>query len=421
MATTLAAIRQYLGPLMGEFITGTPAAGGTTTVFTCAALAGRYNPDKFNGRYGRFYAGTLAGNTFRVDDYVGTTASFTIVPAMSGSIAATDLFEIFPMGYEAENLDSKINLAIQSVENVATTPVYDEATIIHSLLSNGAFETFSTTFTGWTADSNSAVTQETSIIREGASCCKIVTDGTNLGSMTQSVANWPRFVGKSLTLYAFVSTATADRCRLSLTDGVSTEYSDYHTGAGWLRGSASPYLYTTTLTPATTASELTAVFNIDAGSAVTAYLDRMWLADPSGIFEYSVPSGFNYIGKIIQEDQTIGHFNEANGLVDPNGWRMISDGTTPKVVFDPAYTTLKAGRALQLVGQARASTLSSDTATTEINPAYVAWQAKAYLHAAKITDDSESSKQHGKQMLIAEQMASRYKPSNPPMGRMVHW
>ena len=420
MATTLAAVRQYLGPLMGEFVTGTPAAGGTTTVFTCAALAGRYKLDKFNGRFGRFYAGTLAGTSFRIDDYTATTASFTIVPAMGSSVAAADLFEIFPMGYEAEGFDSAINLAIQSVETVASTPVYNETIVAHDVLTDGRLEiwTSGTELTNWTEGGSGTLTTETGVIREGSNSAKMIYGGATDCTLSQSIANPMLYAGSSFVFRAQCATVTADIARIRITDGTTTWNSAYHGGEGWL-GTASQGYLEVSGTLGASPTELTASLRVDG--AGTVYWDKAWLDIGPKIYEYTVPSDISYISKIIQEDKVVGHFNETNGLVDPNGWRLISDGTTPKIVFDPVFAPLKAGRILQIVGQFKAATMSSDTATTEINPAYLAWQAKAYLHAARITDDSASSKQHGKQMAVAEQMASRYKPSFPPAGRKVHW
>ena len=420
MATTLAAVRQYLGTLSGNFFTGTPAGTFSTTQFTCAAMAGRFQNDKFNDNYIRFYAGTHIDTTVRINNYVGATAGFTFQPALTGSVDATDLFEVWPKGYNPDEVDSVINLALQSVENFSLEPKYDETIVIDDLLTDSRLEVWEsslTELTNWAESGDGALTQGTSILREGTYSAKMEFSSTE-HTLSQSIANPMKYAGKSFTFVALCASVTADIARVRVTDGTTAWNSSYHDGSGWLDSASQKYLKVTG-TLGDSPTELTASMRVSG--AGTVYWDKAYLLAGEHIYEYTVPTGFQYISKIIVE-KGVGNFPENSGLVDyARGWKLISDSTTPKIVFDPTYAQLTSGQLLRLIGQAYPSTLTADTSTTDINPAYLAWQAKAFLHAARITDDSNSSKQHSTQLAIAERKSADYYPRSTPKGRKVYW
>lgn len=158
------------------------------------------------------------------------------------------------------------------------TPVTGREHIIGNALENGAFDLYTTANTpdSWTLDSDSTFTEENTITLGARRSLKMVTDGTNAGKVSQAIAGWGRFIGKSVSLKGWMrsSIVASDRAGITLTDGVTTEAAYLSTANEW------QYLETDTFTVDEAATGLTASADVTAGSAVTAYVQLLYLAEP---------------------------------------------------------------------------------------------------------------------------------------------
>ncbi len=120
-------------------------------------------------------------------------------------------------------------------------------------------------------------------------------------------------------------------------------------------------------------------------------------------FEYSMPPGFSYLEQIFVESSTAGRYSVATDLVDIRHWSVLV-GSPPRLWFDDAYFSITAGRKLRLVGQTRPTRLNTDSDVSNVDQAYVLYQAKANLHFAR---SEQSGDAHQEKMGLAQTLADR--------------
>lgn len=424
MSTSLSAIRQSIGDLMGAgdaaMIMGTPTGTYSTTGFAASGL-GAYETDFFKDWNLRIYAGTHKDTSNKIiTAFTTSTGLFVFSGALAVAIDATDLFELH-RDFTAEEINRKINLAINMVENEALSDKVDETLIANDVLTDGLFEIWSSSsaLTNWTKGGTGTLAQESSIKREGSYSAKLTNTVSNAFWIYQAISNYALYAGKTASLYARVNCATADRARIRLTDGVNTWNSDYHDGTGWRESASPPYLKIENVTLSTLATELTASFRIETGTAINAYVDKMFLVCGDRIFEYTLPTGFYTLESVWREGSVLNDFGygsnrfirnrnwrSESGILDGRLWQILGTSTR-KLWIDPDRVTLTNGRKLRLVGQALASQLTLDADTTPIGPSYLVQQAVAILHQSRITGDNSISQRHEFQMKIAQAIADR--------------
>ncbi len=419
MSKTQVVLRQRVQGTMGDFWMGTPSGTYSTTGFACAGLVGMFSDDYFNDYWIHFYAGTHIGKWGRVTDYTDSTATFVITPELTGAVDATDLFELSPL-FSSQDVNRELDTSIDMVCDEALQPKTNESIIFGSLTTDGLLETWtsSTELTNWTEGGSGTLTQESSVLREGTYSAKMVYGGAADCTLSQSLSNPMLYAGKSFTLRARCATNTADIARIRLYDGTTNNNSSYHGGQGWLESQSSRYLEKTG-TIGTSPTEITVSLRV--GGAGTVYWDKVWLLIGDDVLEYDVPTGFRYIKKVVEEDHVLGHFYRE---LNQRSWDIISDGTTPKLKFNPVFGVPTGGRKLRLVGYSQPSSLSGDASTTDINPAYLTYQAKSLLHQSQIGADTGLTEWHQQQMGMSETLAERERKrvltTNTP-GKKVDW
>lgn len=121
------------------------------------------------------------------------------------------------------------------------------------------------------------------------------------------------------------------------------------------------------------------------------------------IFEYDMPAGFSYLEEVIMEAETLGQYSVATDTVDIRHWDVLL-GDTPRLWFDDAYFSITAGRKLRLIGQKRPARLVNDADVSNVDQAYVLYQAKANLHFAR---SEQSGDAHQEKMGLAQTLADR--------------
>ncbi len=416
MATALYTLRQMVGESMGsgldaEMITGVPTGTLSTTGFACSTLD-QYEDSYFIDWTIHFYTGTHKDITRTVTAFTGSTGVIVFSPAVTGAVDGTDYFELH-RDFSPSQINSKINLAIMMVETEYLTDKVNESIVVNDLLTDGLFEVWTTSsvLTNYTTGGTGTLARESTIKREGTYSAKLTNTIGNAFYIYQSLNNTGLYAGKTASLYARANTSTADRVRISLTDGVTTWYSSYHGGQGWLTSQPDGFLKIENVTVSNSLTELTASFRIETGAAISAYVDKMYLVCGDTIYEYTVPTGFYTIENIYQEQLTIGQFSRKYDLISAeNGWSFLINGTTKKIWFDPNIASLSSGRKLRIEGQSKASQLTLDADTTDVPPAYIVQQATALLHQALITGNDAVSQRHQTQMAMAQTLANIERP-----------
>jgi len=365
-------------------VTGVISTAVSTTSCQASALD-QFEDDFFIDWYLRFYLGTYKDNTVTVTDFAKTNGVLTWSPALGGTPDTSHYFELWRDNMiSPDQVNALINEAIRNVETDYLTDKIDESLVINDVLSNGLFETWSdsSTCTGWTTTGTGTLARESTIKREGTYSAKLTNTASSVFGVYQSISNYGLFAGRYASLYAHVHCMTADRIRIRLTDGVNTWNSDYHPGHGWMEGNSETgkYLYIQNVTIDNTPTELTASFRIETGSAISAYVDKMFLITGDSIYEYTCPSGFYTISDIYQEGDTVGNFSPKYELIDPEfSWRLKVNGSTKQIWFDPDIVSLTNGRKLRIVGQAKASTLTLDADTTDVPANYITNYVKGMI------------------------------------------
>jgi hypothetical protein len=155
------------------------------------------------------------------------------------------------------------------------------ATTSHSNPANGT-----TILPHWTlrksggTPSTTDVSRESTNIDEGTYSVKFDLTGAgsadSLVALDQSLSDVSRFRSLTLSYGLRIKTATANKIRLKITDGSTTQYSSYHTGGNTWE------LLEVTITVAAAAASITISVEVTSDFTGTAYVD--------GAFVYSVPS-----------------------------------------------------------------------------------------------------------------------------------
>ena len=129
--------------------------------------------------------------------------------------------------------------------------------------------------------------------------------------------------------------------------------------------------------------------------------ESLVLAD--NIFEYDMPAGFTYVEEVLMESSTAGRFSGATDLVDSRHWSILI-GSPPRLWFDDALFAITAGRKLRLIGQKSPVRLNKDSDSSNVDQAYILYQAKANLHFAR---SEQTGDEHQEKMQLAQTLADR--------------
>jgi len=392
-----------------EMITGDLSSPGSGT-FVCATTDWEKPDDYFNEwREGYDYSGTSVGTSFKPTDWDNGTHTMTFLPAVT--LTNGDSVEMHRIWTVAE-INDAINLAIESIAHNVFLNLTDEVTCLDSILSDGFFnETTITTY--WAADANSTLTRDTTYYKSSspAASAKLVTDGTNVGYITQSYTNYAEIAGQTVRAKAWVWTTTADRVCLRVKDGVTTTDSDDHDGEGWQE------LEVNSFSIDDAATEFTVQIYVTAGAAVTFYAQCIWCAGDH-IYEYNLDTNFVTVNKIELEQTT--NDRDVYSLVPNDYWHILKEGTAR---IQLVGWTPTAGRRLRIHGMASPAGLSADSTQCAINPDYIANYAAMRLHQGRMSQGGPEAEWHKSGYSVCEREVQKLIPSVirslPPGSRWV--
>lgn len=238
-------------------------------------------------------------------------------------------------------------------------------------------------------DANSTLTQETTITYGGARrSLKIVTDGANVATLTQSLAEVGRYIRHTLATYAWVYATTASEVFLRITDGGTAASSSLHGGAGWEKLLVN-YVVTDD------ASELTASLRTTtAGSTITFYAQVAKIPKvPSDDHVYDIDADQNFV--VLNGYMKIsGRFNDSGGRVGdfdrnlgPGEWEMLHEATRRvRLNIDMDSN----GRVLEYSGWVNHAEPTATTTSMPFSPSAIQDVAEAYIRSRTGDRDKDS-------------------------------
>ena len=339
MATALSALIQSLSEEIGDYEYLLASANGTTTTIIDASLAnlpGGGDDDAFEGWYIKITEAAHAaiGEVRRLSSTTFSDNTLTWLEATSGALLSGEAYELHRIDPRLKALS--INQALERLIDDLYLPIRDETLVVDQRLLNGDFE--NGTFTSWTTVGAPTVTADTATVFHGTSSAKIIAAGAD-GQLTQIVSsNVHEITGKQVTFraWAFATAVNAVRIRLDWGGG-AFENSVFHSGKDQFE-----QLKATASVPST-ATQVKAIVEVADGN--TGFFDAAYLYH-TPIHRYTLPTALVYSHITQQGDE-----NLPDGPYFPFG---RGDIPTP-------------GRILRVEGKNILSSMSTDTATTELN------------------------------------------------------
>jgi hypothetical protein len=358
------------------------ATGGASTSSLIALYSLQGGDDDHNRKmvYMTKTAGLTATDKTFISDYAGTTHTATLSPVVSGSIAAGDVFELYPYPFTVDDFNNTINRAILNskvfVERVtdsnftlANKLEYDWLTPyafnldfkgiykVEHVYSAGVDHLLADCATAWTAGANVVATVDTAFsTMEGPSAKLVVAAGAAAGAVLGYL----------------------DISALDITDCDRIEfdmYSSINLTAGYLDFVLDD-----------TAGCVSAVESIDipAMTAGVKYRHSITMANPhldSAIISLGVVNTTDvgactlYFKNIHAVYSGSKEYRELN----PKQWNLAG-GSSPKLVLTSSGKGIVGNnKQIRISGYASPYLMTDDTTDCEINPEYVTEWALGYL------------------------------------------
>lgn len=397
---------------MPEFFLGTTtsAGGDTTSVIDTSAWGGA---DVWNGRWIRFYNGTLDGETQRVTDFDGSGDHTTL--AFSGNVPSGAGYERWPIDFHPDRIDDFIVEAIMETYGRAYNPV--ENLSLHtggarvnsntSSAGNGTPRTGG--FTRFDVPSGisaiSKVYYRESITSEIVHECEAAWDETVDADFTITVDSENKMRGNSSVKFSIAGTVSDGDFSTDSFDSIDlsgkTHIEMWVYVATAVAASDLALLLDDTASCASPVETLT----LPAISARTWTFVRLTLANPESDtavisigLEYNANSGANTIW--LDDIQAVHNDTSVWCPVSRRGWWLDQDSSdlvlSGDARADLGYTLLK------LVGGDAPALLSADSDVNEVDDLFVIYKATELAYDSKVLENKEYARQAAKFRLLAE-------------------
>lgn len=381
-------IHELSGPafLNDRVTSGTASSGSASTlldVTTGTSGLARYNTNDHRLLLGKnliIYKGTRAGDFVAISAFNATTVTITPDPNFGGAIDSTSQYMITNRWTLTDYLAAFRQAAreLRRIRPPFVTEAVGRETVLGTDILNASFDLYTTANVpdSWNLDGNSTFTQETSLSRAGRRSLKIVTDGTNVGSIRQTLPDIGRYFGRSVRVIGAAFCTTASRLTLELADGISAATTATHGGTGW------EWLDTGLRSINANASKIQPSFEISAGSAVVAYLSYIYLPQPEHQHRYTLDADISlyalepnlYVSEPIGENKDGGATFKT--LIPGGAWDILYESPRKLALdIDDSYN----GRILEYRGWKYFTTPTAVTTTWDGDPDPVLKVAAAIL------------------------------------------
>ena len=301
--------------------------------------------------------GPAIGETGKVASYVVGTSTITLEAALTAQIKTGTSYELHR--YDPTDYNTALDRSVEALYPHLYDAKRDETLIIDQLLLNGSLDTFSTTFTSWTNIGTPTLAAETTRKVHGTGSASIAATGATEGIKQNlfTTVNFKRVVSKTLHVRAWVFATVASAARIRVTfDGTTYTNGPWHGGDAEWENDESQYIDVAIPADAT---EMTVSCEVTDGN--TAYFDlvRAWI-DP--IYRYTIPTAILKGPYILSLQRSL---DTPEGPFDPiEDYDVQEVSGTRYIVLNHAA---RPGHLLRIQGIGKLSTMSSDTATTEID------------------------------------------------------
>jgi len=358
-------LRQSIGYNLGAIYVSSASSNGSTTTVVDNTLVG--GDDNHNGKWVIFNdADGTSGQTTRVSDYVASTTTMTVSPAVAASSATSDTYELWDDVYNPTAINEFINQSILDATGHAFDPVEkldlhtDGATLRYDIPSGlsmikdiyyrdkvkskrlhacaAAFDE--------TVDSDITVSLDTEDKKQGTQSCKfVIADGASAGDLATDSITSTDISGYDYIEFWIKSTVatSAGNLKILLDDSASC---------------ASPI----------------ETLNVPALSADTWTFCRVALANPetdtaiiSVGLEYDSDIG---AATVWLDDISVVKNDSADWIkLSRNLWRI--DKEAKDIVLEDYAHGIARYNLLKIVGGDKPVLLTSDSATPEIDEQYI--------------------------------------------------
>jgi hypothetical protein len=306
MTTTRVALLQRLSEQIGDWWTDTTTSIGNVnqkelidTSLLKHTMGG--DDDGFLDWWVRMTSGAASGETGRVSSSTASTGTLTFSSAFSARIASGVTYELHR--FDPADKHNALNAAARLLYPSLAVPLMDETLVVDDLLSNPSFETAldSGAHPSWTNFGTPAsVAIESNRVWHGSQAARYTASGSAVGGAQQTLQdgsstfiNYHEITNKTIFFSRRVWCATADTARIgiSLDNGSTFTYSDYHSGAeDWERLSVNVAIDD----PSTTAGNLDILVRLEVAISGTGIFDggsnTGAFIDP--VYSYTLPSTF---------------------------------------------------------------------------------------------------------------------------------
>ena len=364
------------------------ADSGTSSTLVHDELVDAANA-RFIDQWLGFFSGTGAGQYRRISAFTAGSDQLTFTPTgttpdtttgygvISSEIGDPHQLEIWVrQAAQALNWNKRLELGFMKKSGPRREIMLGNA------LRNPVFDLYTTTNApdNW-ADGNSTLTQQTTITFGGARrSLKVVTNGSNVATVTQSLLEAGRYIGQTLACYAWVYATTESEVFLRITDGGTALNSSLHGGTGWEKLEVN-YPVTDDI------SELTAsVRTTTGGSTLTFYIQVVFVPKvPSNDHTYPIDADQNFA--FLDDRLRISEpFSDTGGSVGRFGSEVLSDGW--EIVLEATRAirinmgSALNGRIVEYTGLVNHAALTAATTTWPANDIYIMDVAEAIARSA---------------------------------------
>jgi hypothetical protein len=401
-------LRQSIGYNLGALTAATVTSNGSTTTLIDNLVRG--GDDSQNGKW--IYYTTSGNNSekvTRVSDYVQSSTTMTLSPALAASTAADDTYEVWDDAYSPSIINEFINQAIIDATGHAYDPV--EKLDLHGDGHSARLDIPSGISMVSRVDYRAAV--DSVDIHNSESTFDEKTDS----DFTQSLDTQDRKSGNSALRFVIAAGASAGDF---VTDSISSlDLSKYDTLEFWIKSTVATSAGNLKILLDDTASCASPLetLSVPALTADTWKFCRVSLANPE-TDSAIISVGFEYDSDLgactvwLDEVKAVRNDSAIWATLSRRAWRLDKEAADLVLTMDGRQSV--GSRLIKLVGGDKPALLTADSTATEVDDQFVIAKATALaLSAASGGPSTDPDQRRGQAAFwfgVSEQARKTFRP-----------
>jgi hypothetical protein len=401
-------LRQSIGYNLGALTAATVTSNGSTTTLIDNLVRG--GDDSQNGKW--IYYTTSGSNSekvTRVSDYVQSSTTMTLSPALAASTAADDTYEVWDDAYSPSIINEFINQAIIDATGHAYDPV--EKLDLHGDGHSARLDIPSGISMVSRVDYRAAV--DSVDIHDSESTFDEKTDS----DFTQSLDTQDRKSGNSALRFVIAAGASAGDF---VTDSISSlDLSKYDTLEFWIKSTVATSAGNLKILLDDTASCASPLetLSVPALTADTWKFCRVSLANPE-TDSAIISVGFEYDSDLgactvwLDEVKAVRNDSAIWATLSRRAWRLDKEAADLVLTMDGRQSV--GSRLIKLVGGDKPALLTADSTATEVDDQFVIAKATALaLSAASGGPSTDPDQRRGQAAFwfgVSEQARKTFRP-----------